>query len=138
MELIRDIIEWVSSESLGAIATLFPWMLVGIVGLYVLWLVVGYLRVSQVGIADSHAATPVVALPGPTADEGTPLGEAPRGVPYCAFDGLQYPVGARFCAKCERDLTLDCVNCGATLTAGDASCYRCGTRTGAADAVLAG
>ena len=139
MELIRDIIEWVSSESLGAIATLFPWMLVGLVGLYLLWLVVGYLRVSQVGISDGRAPSPVVALPGPTADdEASALGEAPRGVPYCAFDGLQYPAGARFCAKCERDLSLDCVNCGATLTAGDASCYRCGTRTGAADAALAG
>jgi hypothetical protein len=139
MELIRDVIEWVSSESLGAIATLFPWMLVGLVGLYVLWLLVGYLRVSQVGLADSHVAAPAVALPGPTSDdEAAVLGEAPRGVPYCSFDGLQYPAGARFCAKCERDLSLDCVNCGATLTAGDASCYRCGTRTGAADAALAG
>ena len=138
MELIRDIIEWVSSESLGAIATLFPWMLVGLVGLYVLWLVVGYLRVSQVGIADGHAPAPVVALPGPTGEETATLGQAPRGVPYCAVDGLQYPAGARFCAKCERDLSLDCVNCGATLTAGDASCYRCGTRTGAADAAQAG
>jgi len=48
-------------------------------------------------------------------------------------DGLQYPAGARFCTVCERDLSLDCTNCGATLRAGDASCYRCGTRTGAAD-----
>ena len=43
-----------------------------------------------------------------------------------------------FCAKCERDLSLDCVNCGATLTAGDASCYRCGTRTGVAGDALPG
>ena len=48
------------------------------------------------------------------------------------FDGLQYPLGARFCTACERDLLLDCVNCGATLAASDASCYRCGTPTGAA------
>jgi hypothetical protein len=138
MELIRDIIEWVSSESLGAIATLFPWLLVGLVGLYVLWLLLGYLRVSQVGLTESRASAPVVALPGSAADDTPTLGEAPRGVPYCAFDGLQYPIGATFCAKCERDLTLDCVNCGATLTASDASCYRCGTRTGAADVDLAG
>ena len=138
MELIRDIIEWVSSESLGAIATLFPWLLVGLVGLYVLWLVVGYLRASQVGLTEGHAPASVVALPGPAGDEPAALGQAPRGVPYCPFDGLQYPADARFCAKCERDLSLDCVNCGATLTAGAASCYRCGTRTGAADAVLAG
>ncbi|HET9417525.1 MAG TPA: hypothetical protein VFP30_08305 [Candidatus Limnocylindria bacterium] len=137
MELIRDIIEWVSSESLGAIATLFPWLLVGLVGLYVLWLLLGYLRVSQVGIADAHAPVPVVALPGPSGEDTPALGPAPRGVPYCAFDGLQYPLGATFCAKCERDLTLDCVNCGATLTGAAASCYRCGTRTGTADADLA-
>jgi hypothetical protein len=137
MELIRDIIEWVSSESLGAIATLFPWLLVGLVGLYLLWLLVGYLRVSQVGIADGHAPAPVVALPPPSGEDTPGLGAAPRGVPYCTFDGLQYPLGATFCTKCERDLTLDCVNCGATLTASDASCYRCGTRTGTADADLA-
>ena len=136
MELIRNLIEWVANEPLSALATVFPYLLVGLVGLYVLWLLVGYLRVSQVGIGDGRASGQVVALPGPAADDGAEpaLAAAPRGVPYCAFDGLQYPLGARFCAKCERDLSLDCVNCGATLTAGDASCYRCGTRTGAADA----
>jgi hypothetical protein len=135
MELIRDVIEWVSSESLSALATLFPFMLLGLVGLYVLWLLVGYLRVSQVGIRDGHGAQEVVALPSGTDADGA---ERPRGVPYCAFDGLQYPLGARFCARCERDLTLDCTNCGATLAAGDASCYRCGTRTGVADLAAQG
>jgi hypothetical protein len=136
MELIRDVIEWVAQDIMGAIATLFPYLLVGLVGLYLLSLVIGYLRVSQVGLADGQAGQ-VVALPAPADDpEATPaIGEAPRGVPYCAVDGLQYPAGARFCTHCERDLSLDCINCGATLTAGDASCYRCGTRTGAVDAL---
>jgi hypothetical protein len=139
MELIRDLIEWVANEPLSALATVFPYLLLGLVGLYMLWLLIGYLRVSQVGIADSQPRGPVVTLPGRSEDEAQPeLGVAPRGVPYCAFDGLQYPAGATFCAKCERDLSLDCVNCGATLLASDASCYRCGTRTGAADAALAG
>lgn len=134
MELIRNIIEWIGNDTLPALATLFPYMVVGLLGLYTLWLLVGYLRVSQVGVADAHASQPAVALPGPAAEGELPT--RPRGVPYCAFDGLQYPAGARFCTACERDLSLDCVNCGATLTAGDASCFRCGTRTGAVPALL--
>ena len=126
MELIRDAIEWVGSDLGSTIFTLGPFLLVGLVGLYVLWLVIGYLRVSQVGLGEGHAPQPVVPLP--------PAGEpaaVPRGVPYCSFDQLQYPSDARFCTRCERDLLLDCVNCGATLSAADASCYRCGTSTGA-------
>ena len=134
MELIRDLIEWVASEPVGLLATLFPFMVIGLLGLYMLWLLVGYLRVSRVGASESHAGQQAVALPGPGA-EGE-LAAPPRGVPYCAVDGLQYPAGARFCTVCERDLVLECVNCGATLTAGDASCYRCGTRTGAEPALL--
>ena len=134
MELIRDIIEWIGNEPVPTLATLFPYLVVGLLGLYMLWLLVGYLRVSQVGVADAHASQPAVALPGPSAEGELP--SAPRGVPYCTFDGLQYPAGARFCTACERDLNLDCVNCGATLTAGDASCFRCGTRTGAEPALL--
>ena len=133
MDLIRDIADWVASGWGDRLGLFFPIVAIGLVGLYVLWLVVGYLRVSQVGLGDGRGPREVVALP--PAGEGV---EHPRGVPYCAFDGLQYPAGARFCTSCERDLSLDCVNCGATLTAGDASCYRCGTRTGAADLDFAG
>jgi hypothetical protein len=126
MELIRDLIEWVANDAGVVAAGLFPFLLVGIVGLYLLWLIIGYLRVSQVGIADARISAQAVPLPSGADD----VVEHPRGVPYCSFDGLQYPIGARFCAACERDLRLDCVNCGATLSAGDASCYRCGTPTG--------
>jgi hypothetical protein len=129
MELIHDIADWIASGWGDRLGLFFPIVAIGLVGLYVLWLVVGYLRVSQVGLSDSGAPHEAVALP--PATEGV---ERPRGVAYCAFDGLQYPAGARFCTSCERDLLLDCVNCGATLSAGDASCYRCGTRTGTADA----
>ena len=38
----------------------------------------------------------------------------------------------------ERDLLLDCVNCGATVAASEAFCYRCGTPTGAAETSNAG
>ena len=134
MELIRDTIEWVATDTMGFLATVFPYLLVGLVGLWLLWLLLGYLRASQVGLGDRQPSGQVVALPAPSAEASTsalPTGR--RGVPYCAFDGLEYPAGARFCQACERDLSLDCINCGATLTAGDASCYNCGTRTGAVD-----
>jgi hypothetical protein len=134
MELIRDIIEWIGNEPVPTLATLFPYLVVGLLGLYMLWLLVGYLRVSQVGVAEAHMSQPAFALPEAPAEGEQPT--APRGVPYCAFDGLRYPAGARFCAACERDLVLDCVKCRATLTAGDASCFRCGTRTGDGPALL--
>ena len=69
-----------------------------------------------------------MALP-PAPDDAETLAR-PRGVPYCDYDGLEYPNDARICTQCERDLLRDCVNCGATLRAGDTSCYRCGTPTG--------
>ena len=132
MDWIRDVTDWLSTETINVVATLFPLAMIGLLGLYLLWLVIGYLRVSQVGI--DKGSRPAVALPGPAGDGGLP--EPPRGVPYCAFDGLQYPAGARFCTQCERDLSLDCTNCGATLTAGATSCYRCGTPTGTDSALL--
>ena len=131
MELIRDIGDWIATGWGDRLGFLFPIGVIGLVGLYVLWLVIGYLRVSQVGMGEGRAPQQVVALP-----PATDAPERPRGVPYCAVDELQFPLGARFCTKCERDLSLDCTNCGATLWAGDASCYRCGTRTGVDDVAL--
>ena len=64
MELIRDIIEWIGNEPVPTLAGLFPYLVVGLLGLYMLWLLIGYLRVSQVGVADAHVAQPAVALPG--------------------------------------------------------------------------
>jgi hypothetical protein len=139
MEAIRDFIEWISSDTLSAFATIFPYLLVGLVGLYLLWVVLGYLRVSQVAIRDAPVQS-AIALP-PAGEAGTELiGEGtpdrPRGVPYCPVDDLQYPMEARFCTVCERDLQIDCSNCGATVSASDTSCYRCGTRTGVTDRTL--
>lgn len=135
MEVIRDAIEWVGNEAGAFIFTLGPYVLVGLVGLYVLWLLVGYLRVSQVGLGESRGTQMAVTLP---SADGQPASAPAAGTPYCAFDGLQYPVGARFCAVCERDLRLDCSNCGATVSASEASCYRCGTPTGAPTNLLPG
>jgi hypothetical protein len=129
LESIKDFIEFLAEDLAQIGATLAPYALAGLLGLYILWLVIGYLRVSQVGLAEGRAPRQVLELP---SSSETAAAELPRGVPYCSFDGLQFPVGATFCTACERDLLLDCANCGATLSAGDASCYRCGTPTGAA------
>ena len=124
MDAIRNAIEWVAKDSPGFAATAFPYALVGLVGLYLLWLVIGYLRVSQVGLGAESTPQPVMRLP--AAPDG--VIEAPRGVPYCAVDGLQYPAGARYCTACESELSVSCANCGASIHAADESCYRCGTR----------
>jgi hypothetical protein len=123
MQAIRDLIEWFADDIAGAIATLLPYMLLGLSALYVAWLVIGYLRVSQVSINAESVVQPTLRLP--RAPDGAI--EAPRGVPYCPVDGLQYPPGARFCTHCEADLAVSCANCGATIRAADESCYRCGT-----------
>ncbi|HET6380833.1 MAG TPA: zinc ribbon domain-containing protein [candidate division Zixibacteria bacterium] len=124
MDAIRDAIEWIAGDSPQFVAGLLPYLLLGIGALYVLWVIIGYLRVSQVGIQTESTPQPV--LPLPRAAEG--VIEPPRGVPYCPVDGLQYPPDARFCTQCEAELSLSCANCGATIQAADESCYRCGTR----------
>jgi hypothetical protein len=136
LESIKDFVEFLAEDLAQIGATVTPFALAGLLGLYVLWLIIGYLRVSQVGLESTPR--PVVRLP-PPAEEDEPAAEPatlprPRGVPYCGFDGLEYPIGATYCAACERDLLLDCSNCGATVAASEASCWRCGTATGAATA----
>lgn len=123
MELIKDVANFIATGLGDLIATLLPYAFIGMVGLYLLWLVIGYLRVSQVGIQAESATLPAVQL------ARTPDGavEAPSGVPYCPNDSLRYPPGARFCTQCEADLLVSCANCGATIRAADESCYRCGT-----------
>jgi len=123
MELIRDVVNYIATGLGGLGATLAPYAFIGLVGLYLLWLVVGWLRVSQVGIQAEAATMPV--LPLPRSPDG--VVDGPRGVPYCPNDGLRYPAGARFCTRCEADLAVSCANCGATIRAADESCYRCGT-----------
>jgi hypothetical protein len=135
LESIKDFVEFLAEDLAQIGATLAPFALLGLLGLYVLWLVIGYLRVSQVGLSEGRAPRQVLELP---SSGGATAAEAPRGVPYCSFDALMFPLGATFCTVCERDLLLECVNCGATLAASDASCYRCGTATGAAETTHAG
>ena len=129
MELIRDIIEWFGSGWGDRLAILFPLLLAGLIALYLLWLLLGYLRVSQVGLGEGHGGADRVVQPAGAVEGGV---QAPRGVPYCPVDGPGFAEGATFCPICERDLLRDCINCGATLRATEPSCYRCGVRTGAA------
>ncbi|MEX1156224.1 MAG: zinc ribbon domain-containing protein [Chloroflexota bacterium] len=124
MDAIRDLIEYVANDIGGLAATLFPFALLGLIGLYLLWLVIGYLRVSQVGINAESAVLPTLQLP--KAPDGAI--EAARGVVYCPNDGIAYPAGAVYCTVCESDLVASCANCGASIRAADESCYRCGTR----------
>jgi hypothetical protein len=143
LESIKDFVEFLAEDAAQIGATLAPYVLAGLLGLYVLWLVIGYLRVSQVGLnPHPHPVVPLLPPSEPAAPQLTTSEPAdlprPRGVPYCPFEGLLYPAGATFCVACERDLQLDCVNCGATVAASEAFCYRCGTPTGAAETSHAG
>jgi hypothetical protein len=125
MDAIRQFIEWVADDSAGFVAGILPYGLLALAALYLAWLVIGYLRVSQVGINADFVVQPTLRLP--RAPDGEI--EAPRGIPYCPVDGLQYPPGARFCTHCEADLAVSCANCGTTIRAADESCFRCGTRS---------
>jgi hypothetical protein len=124
---IKGFIEWIGHDSGSAFATIFPYLLVGVALLYVLLLVVGYLRVSQVGVGgDAHvsAAPTPLALPSST-QSGV---DVTRGVPYCPTDNLLFQAGDLICPRCEGDLLVHCANCGTTIQASDDSCYHCGTR----------
>jgi hypothetical protein len=124
---IKGFIEWVGHDSGSAVATVFPYLLVGIMGLYLLYLVVGYLRASQVGLAtESRTAAPVAMLPGSASPDASSSGFE-RGIPYCPTDHLAYAPGAQYCPRCEGDLLVDCANCGTTIRAADPSCFHCGT-----------
>lgn len=132
---IKGFIEWVGHDLGSATATVFPYLVVGAFGLYLLYLVVGYLRASQVGVpSESHVSgsLPATALPMlPSASDSagpTPASGFPRGVPYCPTDQLAFGPGAQICPRCEGDLLVDCANCGTTIRAADPSCFHCGTR----------
>jgi hypothetical protein len=127
---IRYLIEWIAVESPSLVFAIAPYALLGLVGLYILYILFGYLRVSQIGLPDR--AQPVGA---PMELSRAPDGalEAPAGYPYCPVDGLRYEPGTVFCARCEGDLVVDCANCRTTIRAADETCYRCGTHDTLAD-----
>jgi hypothetical protein len=63
MDLVRDIADWIATGWGERLGLFFPLLVVGLLGLYVLWLVVGYLRVSQVGIGERRSGIQAAALP---------------------------------------------------------------------------
>ena len=125
MDQIVYLIEWVANDAGSAAATVFPFAIAGLVMLWAAWLVVGYLRVSRVDVADGSMVMGRAERI-PRAPDG--VLEVERGVPFCEHCGLRYPGGALFCVRCEADLVLDCANCGARIRATDETCLRCGTR----------
>jgi hypothetical protein len=127
IDAIDALIEWVANDSGSAVATIFPYLLLGLVGLWVLWLVLGYLRVSQVGLADDAGHGTAVAPAPRLPDSSGGAIEAPRGVPYCPVDGIRYPAGSVYCARDESSLVVNCANCGTRIGASDDRCFNCGT-----------
>lgn len=128
-DAIGRFIEWVANDAGVALATIFPFLLLGLVGLYLLTVIVGYLRVSQIGLADeaAHAGVAAAPLPRLPGGDGGSI-EAVRGVPFCPVDGTVYPAGAVYCARDESDLVVNCTNCGTRIGAADDTCFHCGTR----------
>ena len=87
MDAIKKFIESLAVDWGDRLGVAFPILLAGVVALYLVWVVLGYLRVSQVAIeADAAAPRPVLRIAG---DSEAAVEAPPRGVPYCAYDGLQ-------------------------------------------------
>ena len=124
LEAIKNFIEWIANDAGVVAAGLFPLAVVGLLMLYVAWLVIGYLRVSQVG-REEELLQAGRAERVPRAPDGAI--EVEPGVPYCEHCALRYPAGALFCVRCEGELTVGCTSCGARLRPTDEICLRCGT-----------
>lgn len=103
------------------LAILIPMALLGLVGLYVAYLVMGYLKSSQVGL-EAEAVVGEASLP----TSGTLPGTS--NAPYCPVDGLQHPPGSVFCVRCEADLVRACVDCGTVNSAASSACLSCGAQ----------
>ena len=119
---LKGLIESLATGWAERLTILVPLALVGALGLYVAWLLIGYLRASQAGIEADAVVGEAIAT-----DPSAPVA-LPAGAPYCPVDGLVHPPGAAYCARCEADLARDCGTCGTTIRAMDAICYSCGTR----------
>ncbi|MGH2462308.1 MAG: double zinc ribbon domain-containing protein [Candidatus Limnocylindria bacterium] len=119
---LKGLIESLATGWAERLTILVPLALIGALGLYVAWLLIGYLRASQAGIEADAVVGEAIPL-----DSAQPVA-LPAGAPYCLVDGLVHPVGAEYCARCEADLARDCATCGTTIRASDAVCYSCGAR----------
>ena len=119
---LKELIESLATGWGERLTILVPLALVAALGLFVVYLLIGYLRASQRGIEAEAVAGEV--LPPESAASAT----LPAGAPYCPVDGLVHPPGAAYCIRCEADLARDCATCGTTIRAVDAVCFSCGTR----------
>jgi hypothetical protein len=117
---LKGLIESLATGWAERLTILVPLALVGLLGLYVAWLLIGYLRASQAGI-EADAIVGEAYAPEP---EAPPALAA--GTPYCPVDGLVHPAGAVYCVRCEADLARDCRACGTSIRAVDALCFHCG------------
>ena len=118
---LKSLIESLATGWAERLTILVPLALVGALGLFVAWLLIGYLRASQQGIEAEAVTGEAVAA------ESAPPALA-SGAPYCPVDGLVHPPGAAYCVRCEADLVRDCATCGTTIRAADAVCFNCGAR----------
>jgi hypothetical protein len=118
---LKSLIESLATGWAERLTILVPLALIGALGLFVAWLLIGYLRASQKGIEAEAVTGEAIA-----ADAAPPALAA--GTPYCPVDGLVHPMGAAYCVRCEADLARDCATCGTTIRAVDAVCFNCGTR----------
>ena len=126
MDVITNLIEWVANDSTTVLVNLFPYLLLGLAALYVLWLVVGYLRVSQVAIEhDSRGRRRWPSLPG--AADGAAASHCVASRTARSTASSTRSARATAC-RSESELLVACANCGATIRAADETCYRCGTR----------
>lgn len=119
---LKAFIESLATGWAERLTILVPLALVGLLALYVAYLLIGYLRAAQTGIEADAVAGEAIA-PDPAAPAALSA-----GAPYCLVDGLVHPQGAAYCVRCEADLARDCATCGTTIRAVDAVCYSCGTR----------
>jgi hypothetical protein len=119
---LKALIESLATGWAERLTILVPLALIGALGLYVLWLLLGYLRASQKGI-EAEAVTGEAIAPDPAT-----TGVLPTGAPFCPVDGLVHPLGAAYCVRCEADLIRDCATCGTTIVATDVLCFNCGAR----------
>jgi hypothetical protein len=119
---LKGLIESLAVGWAERLTILVPLALIGLLGLYVAWLLIGYLRASQAGIEADAVAGEAVAL------DPAASASLTAGAPYCPVDGLVHPVGAAYCARCEADLVHACATCGTTIRSADAVCFSCGAR----------
>ncbi len=117
---LKELIESLATGWGERLTILVPLALVAAVGLYMLYLLIGYLRASNTGIEAEAVVGEAIPL-----ETETP-GALPAGAPFCPVDGLVHPPGAVYCVRCEADLARDCATCGTTIRAVDAICFNCG------------